>query len=441
MIELRQPSHIDDRDAENYDAKALRSVLGSVAYQVEHVLRPTKRGARAALFPFVRFFMKCSSRDLRDGSGAYRDWFFSGNRPYFPAGSFEKGDVSMFQDGAAIMAMAARPQGPVFDAVRSIRQHMIPLVRSAITDVEMSPDEMAIYQSARVIADREGLQLNVLGTHESHLDAYAFEAALNALSQGEYGLDALGIVRFVCGAYMYFNGSVRAFNPAANSLFVLGPSDNEKVTKYLQGFDPAPLPKSAPAHGNTTAGEDVLWSKAPSRPENREALRALIALNKQVVAAYGNRLREILVLFPYAGRAKFDRKAFGIKKLTDIPQGVLKQISNPKALYLPMSVTGTSQILRNGLRYGVFGPITAFRPGPLRVRLAEPIRGKDMTFEKLHESMCRISYENVVAFRGSHRMPMVPHVPEDILKANGLPLTQVWDDPEVAAAAAKILRA
>lgn len=385
--EPRIIEHSSDRGKEKFDAKSPLSVIGAAVYALLN--------GPSAIPAVIRNNFTCSRSHLAAGTGVYQGWFFAGDNPAWPPQDFAKGDVSMFQGISPLRALAERPGGPFFEALPQIRHRMIDLVRACVTRVEMDNRSRDMFQEAQEIAADQDRKLVILGTHSSHFDALAFEAAIYEASQKTYGLDAPGIARFLCGAYMYYTPAVRPFTPAHHSLFVFGPHDAKAVTQSLKEIPATP--------------------ESSTREDSREGLNALRFLRDAVVAGYGNRQEEMLVVFPYAGRGTGDYKPFGIKSA--LPPEIGKQLSNPQALYLPVSIMGSDRILETGRDYGIFGQINALARSALRVEVGKPVRGEEMDLFSLHQDMCRISFKNLSAFCRQQKIPMPSVIPQEILEA------------------------
>lgn len=413
-METQTPKHSADRGKEQFDAKSASAVVGSAV----HALLSNPRGVPA----LVAFSRVCSGSALRAGAGAYRGWFFAGDNPVFPEGSFDRGDVSMFSSGAALKAVTDR--GNAFDAIPAIREKMIRLVRASVSAVDVDGDSRRKLREARVRAAAEGLKLVVLGTHASHFDAAAYEAALFAATDGEVGLDGPLRVRMLGGAYMFYNKSVRVFTPAHHTHFVFGPTDAVAVLRALKGYGRGAathVPDALKPKNSTTDGgaSDAEWVKI--RDEDKEGMEVFrTAYPRAVEEGYGTRRDEVMVVFPYAGRGTERYKPFGIK--SSLPKGIAGQLSHPRALYLPVSLAGTPSILETGRQTRLWGPINAFGRGPVSLRVGEAFRGADFPsgqagMARLHAEMCRVSYANLASFVLRRGGAMPERVPDDVLAA------------------------
>jgi hypothetical protein len=113
----------------------------------------------------------------------------------------------------------------------------------------------------------------LLGNHSSNFDAPIYQFILEQLYES---IAHKPIIRFFCGAYMYYHPSVSPFNVCFDTTLVFGKEDMTKILRYIMKTD---------------------------YPHKKELCEKII---KQTQETFASNPEEITVLYPYAGREHND---------------------------------------------------------------------------------------------------------------------------------------
>ena len=175
------------------------------------------------------------------------------------------------------------------------------LVKSINIDIESQEN----LRNCLIEAKNNQKKVVFLSNHLSHLDAPILDYMLSKLIDLSWK-----DVRFVCGAYMYYNKWVRPFTVWFNTLFVYWPKD------FLR-----------------------LWSRLPKK----SFFELLKRFNDRVINTIHKNLdSEVLVLFPYAWRAKkwedINYK-YGCKD--KLPNWMKQMLSLEDCIYIPLWINWT----------------------------------------------------------------------------------------------------
>lgn len=248
----------------------------------------------------------------------YQDYFFAGSNPLIGEG-VKAGDNSMFASVPFVEELNER--GVRFEGDPTVRKLLHgaigKIVPSYSIDTEKLEDD---YDRAQT----EEKNLVLLMNHLSHLDAPVIDYILR-----QEGYEP----RFVCGSFMFYNPHVRPFTRAFDTIFVFGPNDQKSLYFSLV--------------------------REVGRERRSEIMTLLETFQSRVRDALSTRnstpnRKEVVVLFPYAGRATEES---GCKEQDGIPNGMKSMLDDSRNLFVTASCFGQRDAIPGG---GGGNPIVNF---------------------------------------------------------------------------------
>jgi len=299
---------------------------------------------------------RCNEKDLACGQGIYSDYFFSGKNIHIQ--NFPQAELGLFESKDFLMSL--QEQGLSSDKNKEATEKMRNAMSCLITKIDMDDDSNILLQKAIVQAKQEEKKLVFLMNHMSHLDAPTLDFVFSQILSGE----EIERVRFVTGAFMFYNRHVRPFTRAFDTLFVLGPSDFKQMLQDLR------------------AG-------CANREEKKEITKLLAELKVQSVEEMAKKSeKEACLLFPYAGRAS---NHTGCKE--EIPNGMTDALSREDILYLPIGFIGTQGMMPHNRGGGgdTLKNFSAIVPGPISLRCGQSFSGRQQDMKEIHAQMEDVS--------------------------------------------------
>lgn len=273
-------------------------------------------------------------QNLKAWSSPYQNYYFSGKNEIISQDWFEKWNLDMFKNIALLDDILARDTTINFDRNEEIKTQINKLVQSLIQN-ESSKDERQIideisrenFKNACREAKEKNYKIIFLGNHASHFDTPILSYILDKMIQETHEEDPeipTRQIRFIWGAYMYYNKGVRNFTAAFDTTLVFGPKDLQEIKSYLSQE----------------------WRKDIIIKFHREALKKLQENND----------KEITMLFPYAGRAENKNWC-----KDELPIGISQYIEKDNCLYIPLWFTWSDNIFPTGDIYEITQNIDVFQ--------------------------------------------------------------------------------
>ena len=293
-------------------------------------------------YHFSRLLLLCNRNDLLVWRWVYQGYRMAWDR--FPSERItllqdtEKGRVISFgsEDPAILEHLFSNPfciknllaDWLGFDSNPRVRSRLHSLFGHMVRGTSFDGDSLKNLENALKASHLTGKRLVILANHKSHLDAPVLDYVFHNLSRTFWFDD----VRFVCGAYMYYQ-SLKPFTIGFNTLFVFWPKDYRSVTSRL-------------IKDRRASGEDGV-----------ELLRALDG--KVLESISTPKGSEAIVLFPFAWRAKRGEDSpenFAVGCKNSIPVWMKPMLTDERCLYLPFGFTGTDRMFLNS-EWGGWNPI------------------------------------------------------------------------------------
>lgn len=263
----------------------------------------------------------------------YKDYYFSGKNPIIPRAWFEAGTLDMFKDIGFLENILARETTINFDWNENIRNEAHKLAESFIQNDLLNDSDPIIdvvsknnLTNAFIEAQKSKRKIVFISNHASHFDTIILSCTLSQLFQQIHNENSeipIKKIRFVCGAYMYYNKWVRNSTHGFDTMFVFGPKDLKEIMVYLR----------------QNKQEDIFLRFNAAAVEQTEK-------NSDV---------ETTLLFPYAWRSESKN---GCKD--ELPKRILQYIESPNCLYVPLWSIGSDNIFSTGDLYQVSQNIDIF---------------------------------------------------------------------------------
>lgn len=272
-------------------------------------------------------------QNLQSWSGPYQDYYFSGKNKIMDQDWFQQWNLDMFKNIELLEDILAREDSINFDWNPKIKKQIDTLVASLIQNKMfkwnlpiIDPVSKQHLVQAMQEAENTNRKIVFIVNHASHFDTpilnYILSRAIKKI-HAEYPEIPVKKVRFICGAYMYYNKGVRNFTAGFDTTLVFGPKDLQEMKLYLQDEH----------------RKDLLLKF------HREALQK----------AQANPQTETTLLFPYAGRAE---NRNGCKE--ELPKGIASYLENPDSLYVPIGSIWSEDIFPTWDLYEVSKNIDVF---------------------------------------------------------------------------------
>lgn len=254
-------------------------------------------------------YQSLTYQNLQSWSWPYQDYYFSGQNKIINSEWFEKWDLDMFKNIDLLEDILARAETINFEWNTKIRHKVHKLVKSLIKNELFAEDNPIIDQDSKrnisdafVEAEASNRKIFFIANHASHFDtpilSYTLDQVLKNIRK-EHPEIPVKKIRFVCGAYMYYNKWVRNFTAGFDTTLVFGPKDLKEIKIYLE----------------ENKRKDLIIKF------NREAIKK----------TQDNAKQETTILFPYAWRAENKN---GCKD--DLPKGISQYLGNADCLYVPI---------------------------------------------------------------------------------------------------------
>lgn len=271
-------------------------------------------------------------QNLKSWSWPYKDYYFSGTNPILPKDWFEKWNLDMFKNIDLLEDILARNETINFEWNSQIKNQIHTLVQSLIQNQPFTGESPIIdlksqenFSNAITQAEATNRKIVFIANHASHFDtpilSYTLEKAFQQLHQQHPDIP-IKKIRFICGAYMYYNKGVRNFTTAFDTTLVFGPKDLQEMKLYLETY-------------------------------NRKDL--ILKLYKQAIQkTQQNNKTETTLLFPYAGRSENKN---GCKE--ELPKGISQYFSS-ECIYVPIWCIGSDDIFPTGDLYQISKNIDIF---------------------------------------------------------------------------------
>lgn len=330
---------------------------------------------------FTELLSKCNNSNLKEWKWVYTDYKF--NWSHFPASSLmistdmsESRNIDFDSKDPEIQKLIyANPNCLKYliekwvnvDCSLEIRK-MLHWISSYLTwdQIKISDESAKNLKTWLDLACKNNKKVIILSNHISHLDAPILDFILSNKLDMQWK-----DVRFVCWAFMYYNRWVRPYTIWFNTLFVYWPEDLKNVIERV-------------------------WSKWR---------RLILDFDKKVKdTAVENKNSEILVLFPYAWRAKqwkdINYKYWCKDKM---PSWIKWMVSNEECLYIPIWFDWTNNIFwkeNTWWGWNMLKNFTNIKQTPITIS----IWGCFIWWEKeLQEISDTILQESIKAYNENHK--------------------------------------
>jgi len=263
-------------------------------------------------------------QNLQSWSGPYQDYYFSGQNKIIPQEWFEQWSLDMFKSVELLEDILAREDTINFEGNEEIRHQVHKLVKSLVQNKLLTwehpiVDKQSRYNLNNAISEAEATNRKIvfIANHASHFDtpilSYTLGQALQKIHQENPEIP-MKKIRFICGAYMYYNKGVRNFTAWFDTTLVFWPKDLQEIKPYLE-------------HSN-----------------KRELI---VKFCREVFKKVEkNNDTETTLLFPYAGRAE---NKSGCKD--ELPKWISQYVENPNCIYVPIWSIGSDDIFPTGDLY------------------------------------------------------------------------------------------
>ncbi|MFZ2151001.1 MAG: hypothetical protein WAZ12_02875 [Candidatus Absconditicoccaceae bacterium] len=279
-------------------------------------------------------YQSLTYQNLQSGSGPYQDYYFSGKNKIIDSEGFEKGDLDMFKNINLLEDILTRDATINFEGNPKIRYQVHKLAQSLIKNKTFTqespiidPNSKKNINAAFVEAEATNRKIFFIANHASHFDtpilSYTLDQVLKNIHQ-EHPEIPVKKIRFVCGAYMYYNKGVRNFTAGFDTTLVFGPKDLQEIKTYLE----------------ENSRKDLIIKF------NREAIKK----------TQENAQTETTILFPYAGRAENKN---GCKD--ELPKGISQYLENADCIYVPIGCVGSDSIFPTGNLYEISQNVDIFK--------------------------------------------------------------------------------
>jgi hypothetical protein len=243
-----------------------------------------------------------------------------------------------------------------FNADKHVRRLLQKVSEYLVKWIDIDEQSLLRLKKAKEFAISEWKKLVLLANHISHLDAPILDYVLTQK------LDIWLDPRFVCGAFMYYNRWVRPFTVWFNTLFVYWPKDFQK-----------------------------LISRVPSA--DRQLLKKF---NSTVLSSFSEKPdKEMIVVFPYAGRSKEWEDADYIYWCKNkIPNWMKEMLSMEDCVYLPFWFNWTNSMFWPDRSWGGWNMLKNFKdstPTNVSVFVWEHFVWWKKELSTIHDSMIFVS--------------------------------------------------
>ncbi len=272
-------------------------------------------------------------QNLKSWAGPYQDYYFSGKNQIIDQDWFEQWSLDMFKNIDLLQDILAREDSINFDWNPEIKKQIDSLVASLIQNKIfvgespiVDPTSKAHLLDAIKQAESTNSKIVFIANHASHFDTPILNYVLTRVIKNIHTENPeipIKKIRFICGAYMYYNKGVRNFTAGFDTTLVFGPKDLQEIKLYLQ------------------------------EQNNKEII--LKFYKEALQKSQTNQATETTLLFPYAGRA--DNKN-GCKD--QLPQGIYAYLNNPNCVYVPVWAIWSENIFPTGDLYQVSQNINIF---------------------------------------------------------------------------------
>ena len=279
-------------------------------------------------------YQSLTYQNLQSWNWPYQDYYFSGQNKLINNEWFEKWDLDMFKNIGLLEDILTRDATINFEWNHKIRYQVHKLAQSLIKNkifTQESPiidsDSKKNLNAAFVDAQATNRKIFFIVNHASHFDtpilSYTLDQALKNIHQ-EYPEIPVKKIRFVCGAYMYYNKGVRNFTAWFDTTLVFGPKDLQEIKTYLE-------------------------------ENNRKDL--IIKFNREAIKkTQENAQTETTILFPYAWRAENKN---GCKD--ELPKGISQYLDNADCIYVPIWCVWSDNIFPTWNMYEITQNIDVFK--------------------------------------------------------------------------------
>lgn len=280
-----------------------------------------------------KIYKSLTYKNLQSWSDPYQDYYFSGKNKFIPQEWFEKWNLGMFKDINLLEDILSRDETINFEWNEDIKNQVNLLVQSFIKNKLITGKNSIIDDKSRknlenafVEAEQKHCKIIFIANHASHFDApilnYTLNQAIQELHKQNQDIP-IKKVRFICGAYMYYNKGVRNFTAAFDTTLVFGPKDLQELKWYL---------------------------------EEKHRRDLIIKFHKEALKKTSeNSDAETTLLFPYAGRAENNNWC-----KDELPKGISSYLEKTENIYVPIWCVWSSSILSTGDLYQVSKNIDIF---------------------------------------------------------------------------------
>lgn len=272
-------------------------------------------------------------QNLKSWADPYADYYFSGKNKIIDQDWFEQWSLDMFKNVDLLEDILAREDSINFDWNPKIKKQIDTLVSSLIQNKIfvwespiVNPASKANLLAAMKQAESTNSKIVFIANHSSHFDTPILNYVLSRVIKEIHTENPeipIKKIRFICGAYMYYNKGVRNFTAGFDTTLVFGPKDLQEIKLYLQ-------------------------------EENRKEL-ILKFFKEALQKAQSNQETETTLLFPYAGRAENNN---GCKD--ELPKGIYSYLENENSIYVPIGAIWSENIFPTGDLYQVTQNINVF---------------------------------------------------------------------------------
>lgn len=183
-------------------------------------------------------------QNLKSWNGPYQDYYFSGKNKIIDQNWFEKWTLDMFKNIDLLEDILTREDSINFDWNPEIKKQIDSLVVSLIQNKIfvgefpiIDPASKDNLLAAMKQAESTNSKIVFIANHSSHFDTPILNYVLSRVIKKIHTENPeipIKKIRFICGAYMYYNKWVRNFTAGFDTTLVFGPKDLQEIKVYLQ---------------------------------------------------------------------------------------------------------------------------------------------------------------------------------------------------------------
>ncbi|MDD2487087.1 MAG: 1-acyl-sn-glycerol-3-phosphate acyltransferase [Candidatus Gracilibacteria bacterium] len=315
------------------------------------------------LIPFLKLKIHCNDFLLKKGLLAYDEYFFNGKNPLIDWSENSEGSIRMFSSKEFIEGIISN--GLKSDSDENARKSLNELIGRVIRGISVNEESLQNFNAALMECRKTGKKPVIIANHLSHMDA----PVLNYVFENHVPLITLKDIRFITGSFMFYNKHVRPYARCFNSLFVYGPKDFSAVSTRLMEVSKA-------------EGDDSLKSK-------RTVFELLKKLQEKTSQEFSSKDNEMMILFPYAGRAVGHEN--GCKE--KMPPGIKQYLENEECVFLPLGFSGSGEIFSSNKEGGgdIYSNFKDINRVDVNLVFGEHFTGGQKSLQEVNETMHSVS--------------------------------------------------